>query len=71
MPVEAEQQLNNDPQVKAALGLISALGVSADAEIKKAIRFGAATMAAQKAVDSDLVQLRDRYLDRLDGPPMN
>lgn len=71
VPVEAEQQLNNDPQVKAALGLISALGVSAEAEIKKAIRFGAATMAAQKAADSDLVQLRDRYLDRLDGPPMN
>lgn len=71
VPAEAEQQLNNDPQVKAALGLISALGVSAEAEIKKAIRFGAATMAAQKAVDSDLVQMRDRYLDRLDGPPMN
>lgn len=67
-----EEQISNDPQVKAALGLLSStLGAAAEAEIKKAMRYGAATMAAQKASDSDFVRFRDRYTDRLDGPPMN
>ena len=67
-----EAQIGQDPQVKAALGLLSStLGAAAEAEIKKAMRYGAATMAAQKASDSDFVHFRDRYTDRLDGPPMN
>ncbi len=64
-----EQQLANDPQIKAALSFVSALGVGAAAEIKKAIRYGAATMAAQKAADSEFLHMRDRMIDRLDGPP--
>lgn len=70
VPAAAEEQIASDPQVKSVLSAISALGLNADAEIKKAIRFGAATMAAQKAADSAFLQFRERYLDRLDGPPM-
>ncbi len=65
-----EAQVGNDPQVKTALGLLSTLGAGADAEVRKAIRYGAATMQAQKAADADFLQFRDRYVKRLDGPPM-
>ena len=68
---QAEQQISQDPQVKTALSLLAALGAGADAEIKKAIRYGAATMAAQAAADSEFLKLRDRFTNRLDGPPMN
>lgn len=71
VPAAAEEQLASDPQVKQVLSALSALGVNAEAEIKKAIRFGAATMAAQKAADSDFLHYRERYVDRLDGPPMS
>ncbi len=67
---KAEEKVTNDPQVKTALGLLSALGAGADAEIKKAIRFGAATMTAQEAADSAFISFRDRYTTRVDGPPL-
>lgn len=68
---QAEQQIAADPQVKSALSLLSALGANAEQEVKKAIRFGAATMAAQKTVESQFFQFRDRYGQRLDGPPLS
>lgn len=70
--VTAEQQreIRDDPQVKNALGLLAALGASAETEIAKAIRFGAATMAAQKAAQLQFFAFRDRYVQRLDGPPL-
>lgn len=67
---EAEKQIADDPQVKTVLGLLSALGAGAEAEVKKAIRFGAATMSAQQAAQSQFFQFRDRYVSRLDGPPL-
>ncbi|MCC6512095.1 MAG: hypothetical protein IT423_23560 [Pirellulaceae bacterium] len=66
---EAQQQISQDSQVQAALGLLSALGAGAEAEVKKAVRFGAATMSAQKAADRAFFEFRDRYAQRLDGPP--
>jgi len=65
---DVEQQIEKDPQVRAALELIKSIGLGGDAEIKLAIRFGAATAEAQKAADNRFFEFRDRYLRRLDGP---
>jgi hypothetical protein len=65
---DIEQQIERDPQVRAALELVKSLGLGGDDEIKLAIRFGAATSQAQKEADSRFFEFRDRYLRRLDGP---
>jgi hypothetical protein len=65
---EAEQQIENDPRVRAALQLFKSLGVQGDEQIKLAIRFGAATQEAQKEADSRFFEFRDRHLKQLDGP---
>lgn len=65
---ETEQQIMQDPQVRAALDLVKAVGLGAEDQVKLAVRFGAAIMEAQKAADSRFFQFRDRNLRRLDGP---
>ena len=40
----------------------------ADDQVRQAIRFGAATMAAQQAADAWFFEFRDRYLKQLDSP---
>ncbi|HEY3963485.1 MAG TPA: hypothetical protein VGM05_02945 [Planctomycetaceae bacterium] len=65
---DAEQQIMQDPQVSAALDLVKSLGLGGEQEIKLAVRYGAATMEAQKTADSRFYQFRDRVLRRLDGP---
>lgn len=67
---EIEARIANDPQVKAALDLIKNLGLGAEDRIQQAIRFGAATMAAQQAADSRFLEFRDRHLKQLTGPPI-
>ena len=67
---DLERQITQDPQVKSALDVVKSLGLGADDQIVKAIRFGAATMEAQRAVDSRFFEFRDRLLQRLDGPPL-
>ena len=67
---ESEQKIAEDPQVKVALSLLAALGAGAEVEVRKALRFGAATMAAQKAAQAKFFQARERYVQRLDGPPL-
>ena len=64
---DVEQQIENDPQLRDALKLIKSLGGGEDS-IKRAIRFGAATMDALKEADSRFFEFRDRFLVRLDGP---
>ncbi len=68
--VEAEKQLPKNPQVKSVLSMLSSLGVAAETEVKKAIRFGAATQAAQKLADRNYAEFRDTFVQRLDGPPL-
>lgn len=68
---EIEARISEDPQVKSALEALKPLGLVDDAQLKQAIRFGAATMAAQQAVDSRFVAFRDSMLKRLDGPPLS
>jgi hypothetical protein len=65
---DVEQQIEKDPQVRSALELFKALGVSGQEQIRLAVRFGAATAQAQKDSDSRYFEFRDRCLRRLDGP---
>jgi len=65
-----EAGIANDPQVKSALGLLKSLGANGDDQVRSAIRFGAATMAAQQAVNSRFSKFQEPYLRRLDGPPL-
>ncbi|MBI3863328.1 MAG: hypothetical protein HY290_15665 [Planctomycetia bacterium] len=65
---DAEQQILQDPQVRAALDLVKSVGIGGEEQVKLAVRFGAATMEAQKSADSRFYQFRDRCLSRLDGP---
>ena len=67
---EAEARIANDPQVKQALDKVKSLGLGAEDQIQQAIRFGAATMAAQQTTDTRFFEFRDRYVKHLDGPPL-
>jgi hypothetical protein len=65
-----EGNIAADPQVRAALGMLKALGPGADDQVNSAIRFGAATMAAQDTVNHRFSSFEEPYLKRLDGPPL-
>lgn len=65
---DVEEQIENDPQVRAALNLFKSIGVGGEGQIRLAVRFGAATAEAQKAADARFFEFRDHYLRRLDGP---
>ena len=67
---DAEARIANDPQVKQALDKVKSLGLGAEDQIQQAIRFGAATMAAQQTADSRFFEFRDRHLKHLAGPPL-
>jgi hypothetical protein len=67
---DVEAKIAEDPQVKQVLQTVKSFGLGADEQIRQAIRFGAATMAAQQAADGKFFEFRDRYLKRLDGPPL-
>ena len=65
----AEEQIANDPQVKQLLQIAEQLGSAGD-QVKTAVRFGAATMAAQQTATARFFAFRDRHTQRLDGPPL-
>lgn len=65
----AEEQIANDPQVKQLLQIAEQLG-GAGGQVKTAVRFGAATMAAQQSAAARFFRFRDRHTQRLDGPPL-
>jgi hypothetical protein len=67
---DVEARIAEDPQIKQALAAMKSLGLGADDQVQQAIRFGAATMAAQQAADAKFSEFRDRYVKRLDGPPL-
>ncbi len=67
---ESEARIANDPQVKQALDAVKKLDLGAEDQVQQAIRFGAATMAAQQTADSRFFEFRDRHLKHLDGPPL-
>ena len=65
---EAEDRIRQDPQLAEALKLTAALGVQG--EIEKAIRAGAATMAAQQTVDARFNKWVEGMTQRFDGPAL-
>jgi hypothetical protein len=67
---DMEAKISEDPQVKQVLSTVKSFGLNADDQVRQAIRFGAATMTAQQTADARFFEFRDRYLKRLDGPPL-
>ncbi len=67
---DAEAKIAKDPRILQITETIKSLGAGGDDQIRQAIRFGAATMAAQQAADSRFFEFRDRYTKHLDGPPL-
>lgn len=67
---DAEAKIAKDPRIQQITETIKSLGAGGDDQIRQAIRFGAATMAAQQAADSRFFEFRDRYTKHLDGPPL-
>ena len=65
-----ETAISDDPQVKSAVASLKSLGNIADDQVRQAIRFGAATMEAQQAVDRRFVAFESPFLLHLDGPPL-
>jgi len=68
---DLEKQICQDPQVSQALDLARSLGLGAtDDQVNLALRFGAATMEAQKQANEGFFEFRDRSLQHLDRPPL-
>jgi hypothetical protein len=64
------ERIAGDPQIKQVLELIRTAGLGdGEAQLQSALRYGAATMQAQEAADARFLEFRDRYLERLEGPP--
>jgi hypothetical protein len=63
---DLEARIRQDEHVVEALKLVEGLGLGD--QTQTAIRFGAATMAAQQSVDTRFFEFIDRYNKRLDGP---
>lgn len=68
---EIEKRIQDDPQVKQVLDLTRQIGLTAEGQIQQAIRFGAATMTAQQAVNSQFASFRDIYSSSLVRPPLS
>jgi hypothetical protein len=66
---ETEKEVAADPQVSEALEGLKKLGLAGgDALVAKAIRHGAATLEAQRALDKQFSEFLLRSTRRLDGP---
>ncbi len=65
-----EEQITADQQVGRALEALKSLGVFSNANLTKAIRFGAATVEAQQDIDRRFDAFNSTYTQRLDGPPL-
>jgi hypothetical protein len=65
-----EDTITKDPQLKSALSVLHPLGASADDQVRQAVRFGAATMAAQQAIDRRFDAFEGPLLEHLDRPPL-
>jgi hypothetical protein len=66
---DALTRITNDPQIKAIQTQFEGLG-GTGGSMDKAIRMGAATMAAQRFVNDEFQLFTEGYLNRLSGPPI-
>ncbi|MFN0053743.1 MAG: hypothetical protein ACKV0T_16300 [Planctomycetales bacterium] len=68
---ELTKRIAHDPQVKQVLEIFQGAGLgTGEPQIQQALRLGAATMQAQEAADGKFFEFRDRYLKRVEGPPL-
>jgi hypothetical protein len=67
---QLEARIEQDPQMKSVTDTVKSLGLNNATALQQAIRFGAATMAAQEAVDAAFGEFRERFSRQLDGPPL-
>ena len=67
---DLQKQIKSDPQIAQVLKLLEALGGARQNQLQVALGFGGATMEAQKTADTRFFEFQDRYLKRLDGPPL-
>lgn len=68
---QMEARIEQDPQLKSAIGTLNSFGLGDPQTLKQAIRVGAATMSTQQAADAAFAEFRDRYTRHLDGPPLS
>ena len=64
------QQIKQDPQLAQALKLLQNIAPGADQQMSTALKFGAATMDAQKKADAQFFEFRDRFVQTLASPPL-
>jgi len=67
---ELRERIEKDPQVAGVLKTVKGLGLGIEQQLGTALQFGAATMEAQQQADRQFIEFRERYLDRLDNPPL-
>lgn len=67
---DLESRIADDPQIQKMRKTLISTGLGLEHPLQEAIRFGAATMAAQQTVDSRFFEFRDRYINHMDGPPL-
>ncbi len=68
---DLQDGIAKDPQVAKAIETVKGLGLPvAEAQIKLALQFGAATMEAQQSAETRFFQRQNRYTRNLDGPPL-
>lgn len=66
---ESIKRIANDPQVQTIQSHFESLA-GGDASLDKAIRIGAATMSSQRLVKQQFLQFTEKYLRRLNCPPI-
>ncbi len=69
VPEGVVDRIREDPQVAQVLSTAEALGVGR-AELEQALNFGGATMHAQNQADGQFQEFISRYIEQLDGPPL-
>jgi hypothetical protein len=68
VPNAAQQQVENDPQIRSLLTLVQSLGIGSQEAVDRALKTGAATMQAQSQVNQQFETFRQRFQHRLDIP---
>lgn len=68
---QLEARIEEDPQVKSITHGLDSLGMADAESLRRAVRFGAATMSAQQRVDADFAVFRDKFAPYLDRPPLH
>jgi hypothetical protein len=66
---DSQQQIKDDPRIKQILTVVKQFGLP-QSSLDTALQFGAATREAQQNVDGQFLEFLDRYIRRVDSPPL-